>query len=182
MLSGIALSQCTELGLNKKLVWADECLDVLQQEMRKRVFWVSYNLDRISAVSLGRPVGIADDDIDVDFPSDINDEYITAEQFLSKPRAHHLEPSTIMSAAIHHLRLRRIWGDITTNFYASKLEQTPRTPDYQIAEDIHAQLRTWFAECPQLVASVGEQGLPLGTLEWFTLAYDHTVLLLNATS
>lgn len=178
-LSGIALRQCTELGLNKKLVWADECLDVLQQEMRKRVFWVSYNLDRISAVSLGRPVGIADDDVDVDFPSDINDEYITTDQFLAEPRSHHLEPSTIMSAAIHHLRLRRIWGDITTNFYASKLEQTPRTPDYQVAEDIHAQLRTWFGECPQPVARVGEQGLPFGTREWFTLAYDHTVLLLN---
>ncbi|ETN41298.1 uncharacterized protein HMPREF1541_03233 [Cyphellophora europaea CBS 101466] len=178
-LSGIALRQCTELGLNKKLVWADECLDLLQQEMRKRVFWVSYNLDRISAVSLGRPVGIADDDIDVEFPSDINDEHVTADQLLAEPRTHHRDPSTTMSAAVHHLRLRRIWGDITTNFYASKLEQTPRTPDYQIADDIHTQLMKWYAECPQPFARTPEQGLPFGTPEWFTLAYDHTVLLLN---
>jgi hypothetical protein len=178
-LSGIALRQCTEQGLNKKLVWAAQHLDLLQQETRKRVFWVSYNLDRISAVSLGRPVGIADEDIDVDFPADIDDESITRDRFLSTPRTHHLTTSTTMSAAIHHLRLRRIWGEITTNFYQSKLERTPRTPDLQIADEIHASLEQWFAECPRIINRTDEGGLPFGTMEWFTLAYDHTVLLLN---
>jgi hypothetical protein len=178
-LSGIALRYCTELGLNRNLSWAVERLDLLQQELRKRAFWVSYNLDRMSAVSLGRPVGIPDNDIDIGFPADCNDEDITPSGFLSEPRTHHLQASTTMSAAVHHLRLRRIWGDITTHFYAAKVQQTPRSPDNQIADNIYENLKTWFEECPKPILRPEEQGLPFGTREWFTLAYDHTILLLH---
>lgn len=34
--------------------------------MRRRVFWVAYNLDRAAAFTLGRPLGIFDGDIDVE--------------------------------------------------------------------------------------------------------------------
>lgn len=34
--------------------------------MQRRVFWVAYNLDRIAAISTGRPFGIAEEDIDVE--------------------------------------------------------------------------------------------------------------------
>ena len=40
--------------------------DHVKDELRKRVFWCSYNLDRAVAITLGRPVGIADHDIDVE--------------------------------------------------------------------------------------------------------------------
>ena len=35
-------------------------------EMRKRVFYSLYNLDRLVAASLSKPLAIADDDIDVE--------------------------------------------------------------------------------------------------------------------
>lgn len=38
--------------------------------MRRRVFWCSYNLDRAVAITLGRPVGINDSDIDVEVSFD----------------------------------------------------------------------------------------------------------------
>ena len=35
-------------------------------EFRNRIWWTIYNLDRSSAGGLGRPLGIADSDIDAD--------------------------------------------------------------------------------------------------------------------
>jgi hypothetical protein len=65
-LSGLALRQCIELGLHRKILWSKVESDTLKTQMRRRVFWCSYNLDRAAALTLGRPVGIADCDIDVD--------------------------------------------------------------------------------------------------------------------
>lgn len=65
-LSGLALRQCIELGFHRKIPWSKVESDALKAQMRVRVFWCSYNLDRAAAVTLGRPVGIADCDIDVD--------------------------------------------------------------------------------------------------------------------
>lgn len=66
MLSGLALRQCLELGLHRKIRWSRMQTDHVKDELRKRVFWCSYNLDRAVAITLGRPVGIADHDIDVE--------------------------------------------------------------------------------------------------------------------
>jgi hypothetical protein len=66
-LSGLALRQCIELGFYRKIPWSNKVeSDLLKSQTRVRVFWCSYNLDRAAAVTLGRPVGIADCDIDVD--------------------------------------------------------------------------------------------------------------------
>ena len=43
--------------------------DALKTEMRRRVFWCAYNLDRAAAMTLGRPLGIMDHDIDVQVSS-----------------------------------------------------------------------------------------------------------------
>ena len=66
MLSGLALRQCLELGLHRRIRWSKVEPNHIKAELRKRVFWSAYNLDRAVAVTLGRPVGIADHDIDVE--------------------------------------------------------------------------------------------------------------------
>jgi hypothetical protein len=40
--------------------------------MKKRVFWTVYTMDRMIALQLGRPSGIADKDIDIEFPLNID--------------------------------------------------------------------------------------------------------------
>ena len=68
MLSGLALRHCVELGLHRSITWAEGSADInpLTLEMRKRVFWVSYNIDRAAAMTLGRPISLQDSDINVD--------------------------------------------------------------------------------------------------------------------
>lgn len=65
-LSGLAIRQCIELGLHRKIPWTTVESNVVKTQIRRRVFWCSYNLDRAVAVTLGRPTGIADHDIDVE--------------------------------------------------------------------------------------------------------------------
>lgn len=65
-LSGLALRQCIELGYHRisRRFYPKE--NPLRLELQKRVFWCSYSMDRAAAVTLGRPFGVADEDIDVE--------------------------------------------------------------------------------------------------------------------
>lgn len=63
----MALRQCIELGYHRsprKL--AATSLNPIQLELRKRVFWCAYDLDRSAAITFGRPFGIPDNEIDVE--------------------------------------------------------------------------------------------------------------------
>lgn len=62
----MALRHSIELGLHRKIPWSKVESNLLKSQMRKRVFWCSYNLDRAVSITLGRPVGINDSDIDVE--------------------------------------------------------------------------------------------------------------------
>lgn len=63
---GLAMRQCIDLGLHRKPRKSKSFLDC---EMRKRVFWTSYCLDRQLSISMGKPFAISDRDIDVEVSS-----------------------------------------------------------------------------------------------------------------
>lgn len=71
---GTTLRLATSLGLHK----ARPASSLVEEEMTKRAFWSLYNLDRLIAVTLGRPLGIADDDITVGLPREFNDDWTEA--------------------------------------------------------------------------------------------------------
>jgi hypothetical protein len=45
---------------------------LLHSQLRKRIFWTAYTLDRMMAMSLGRPTGISDRDIDIGLPFNVD--------------------------------------------------------------------------------------------------------------
>lgn len=55
-----------ELGYHRSSTNFRRDIDVLTAELSKRCFWVAYDLDRVAAFILGRPVGISDDSIDAE--------------------------------------------------------------------------------------------------------------------
>lgn len=61
---GLALRQCIELGYHRR----ENSLgsDLLQVELRKRAFWCVQGMDCISALRLGRPLGIQIHEIDTE--------------------------------------------------------------------------------------------------------------------
>lgn len=69
---GLAMRTAIDLGLHRK---ANEInLDPITAQMRRRLFWTVYYLERVVSVSLGRPFSIADRHIDLPLPVDIDDD------------------------------------------------------------------------------------------------------------
>lgn len=62
----MAIRHCIELGYHRSAETYRKHADALTREMSKRCFWVAYDIDRVAAFVLGRPVGIPDDAIDVE--------------------------------------------------------------------------------------------------------------------
>lgn len=65
-LSGLALRQCIELGYHRRSNQTRSLPNVLQLEMRKRVFWCAQGIDCSYALRLGRPLGIQPFEIDAE--------------------------------------------------------------------------------------------------------------------
>lgn len=73
---GTAMRLATSQGLHKARRSATS--NIVEDEMSKRAFWSLYNLDRLIAVTLGRPLGLADEDITVELPREFNDDWTEA--------------------------------------------------------------------------------------------------------
>jgi hypothetical protein len=155
-------------------------MDPLSTEMSKRCFWVAYDIDRVAAFILGRPVGIPDDSIDVELPLDLEDEYITTEGLLKEPRTLS-EPPTYMTGAIHVIKLRQLWSKFADNLYptTTKPVMPHSTTRHVLAGHLRQELEEWHAKIPETVDIFRSHPLSVfASKAWFQLAYDHSVLLL----
>jgi hypothetical protein len=76
---GITIQLITALGLHRKRTRKASRRDggYVHSEVRKRVFWAAYTLDKYLSVMLGRPRHLHDDDIDQELPDEVNDEDMT---------------------------------------------------------------------------------------------------------
>ena len=64
-LVGLATRTCVDLGLNDELNIQHMALDAVQLDMRRRLFWCTYEVDRLLSQLLGRPPAIPDGFINV---------------------------------------------------------------------------------------------------------------------
>ena len=80
------------------------------RDLRRRLWWCTYSFDRLVSVCVGRPFGISDQIITTEFPSLLEDRYITPSGLLvTLPDA--LEP-TYKLVAHHYFRLRLLQSEI----------------------------------------------------------------------
>lgn len=109
---GLAMRTAIDLGLHRK---ANETnMDPFTAQMRRRLFWVVYYLERVVSMSLGRPFSISDRHIDLDLPLDIDDD-IQDPTLLTAPQ----DPNrtTNLTFAIYLFKLRRIDSRIQHKIY-----------------------------------------------------------------
>ncbi|KAK5163153.1 uncharacterized protein LTR77_010937 [Saxophila tyrrhenica] len=175
-LSGFALRQCIELGYHRITTWPLDSVDVLTAETRKRAFWVAYTIDRSASFSLGRPFGIGDSDISVDLPLDIDDENVTSGGLLCQPSEDNTRYPTTLSAAIHGIKMRRIWGDMQS--IVNRRDQTNSTTNAEYAQ-IRQKLQDWLNTHPGQDRQPGTSSVAFGSRKWYELSYNHTLLLMH---
>lgn len=63
---GLAVRNAVELGLHRNIQRVGaKSYSPYEMEVRKRIFWSAYMLDRTMSLTLGRPFAVADHEIDV---------------------------------------------------------------------------------------------------------------------
>lgn len=150
---GIALRSALRIGLHRHL--QHEKLNVIEQEVRKRVFYVIRQMDIYVSTLLGFPLLLNIDDIDQPFPAEIDDEFITPTGILQPPPG----TTSFFEAFNAHSELMEILSKITKYVYPMKglgqstMKDNKPTSTYLISYDrikeIEADLHSWFERLPQ---------------------------------
>lgn len=119
---GLAIRTCIDLGLHREAYYSN--LAPYEGQLRRRLFWTVYFLERVIAVSLGRPYSIADRDIDVLMPLEIDDTVrdanLIARTLASTPTSPTFQPSgksSNITLAIQSFGLKRLESHIQETIY-----------------------------------------------------------------
>ncbi|EME48807.1 hypothetical protein DOTSEDRAFT_67755 [Dothistroma septosporum NZE10] len=111
---GLSTSLSARLGLHQSQ--KRFALGTLTAETRKKVFWTLYTVDSFSAVVLGLPKHIKDDDVFCEFPADADDEYVTERGFQPTLPGE----STKLSSALALFRLSRVLSKVLEEVFPAK--------------------------------------------------------------
>ncbi|KAK2023148.1 fungal-specific transcription factor domain-containing protein [Colletotrichum zoysiae] len=138
-----------DLGLQRDIK-TDSGISLLEQEMRTRLFWVVFSLDRTIATMMGRPIGLRDEACDLRLPQDIDDASL--QNF--GQQAQNTRPGR-MAFSIHLFRLAKLNSEF--KYVAnSVVRKTPRYA-YPAVIDIDEwqhgmilQLDEWYDGIPEV--------------------------------
>lgn len=78
------------------------------RDLRRRLWWCVYSFDRLVATCVGRPFGISDQAISTEFPSMMDDKFITKSGLLTPPDG----AATYKHVAFHYFKLRLLQSEI----------------------------------------------------------------------
>ncbi|KAL4809235.1 positive regulator of purine utilization [Aspergillus unguis] len=78
------------------------------RDFRRRLWWCCYSFDRLVSCCVGRPFGISDQSISTEFPSILEDKYITKSGIMEAPEG---APS-YKHSAFHYFKLRLLQSEI----------------------------------------------------------------------
>ena len=78
------------------------------RDFRRRLWWCCYSFDRLVSCCVGRPFGISDQAISTEFPSILEDKYITKSGIIKAPEG---APS-YKHSAFHYFKLRVLQSEI----------------------------------------------------------------------
>lgn len=163
-LSGMAMRFATEMGLYTEPN-PTETIDPITLDLRRRMFWTCYCIDRLLSTTMGRPTCIAESHISVNPPSVVGDRYVTVNGILDGPSCQ------LKVAQVEQIRICRLQGEIHSRLYGSTSpENTPQDDLSSWSWHMYDQLRVWR----------NEFGLatPLITNEWAELQFHIAVVLL----
>ncbi|KAJ5081952.1 hypothetical protein NUU61_010216 [Penicillium alfredii] len=156
---GATMRLATSLGLHK----ARSSSNLAEEEMAKRAFWSLYNLDRLIASTLGRPLGIADEDISVDLPRELNDDGLEA------------PGSSAMTIPLQVVRLRRIFSRIYRYLYSSLPRPTPQEAAAMLSH-FRREVDDWRMAAPVYPSAL------LYSTSYYDYLYYTTLLLMYRPS
>ncbi|KAH7083175.1 fungal-specific transcription factor domain-containing protein [Paraphoma chrysanthemicola] len=112
------------------------------RDLRRRLWWCVYSLDRLVSTCVGRPFGITDQIVTTEFPSLLDDRFITKEGFLDPPL--HQDKPTYKIVAHHYFRLRLLQSEILQVLQHRQAQQARASGANQGNEFMHTKLPSPF--------------------------------------
>ncbi|EGX95866.1 C6 transcription factor FacB [Cordyceps militaris CM01] len=113
----------------------------LTLETRKKVFWTLYTVDCFSAATLGLPKLLREANLQVEYPSDTDDEYVTEKGFQPTLPGEH----TRLSSALALFRATRILAKVLERNYPSA---TTYDLSLQQMDALDTELESWYDALP----------------------------------
>ena len=151
MVSGLAMRSAIELGLHRD-VTSDK---LFQTEMRKRVFWAAYVLDRNISITLGRPLSIQEKHINLALPLNLSDNDLISEDVsLGSGQLRTPAPSDL-STFIHILKLRQLSSRIQSTFYPTTTVGIDADSVSSQRDRVRAELEKWIVSAHDTFISNG---------------------------
>jgi hypothetical protein len=118
---GLSMRTCVDLGLHREAHYKN--VTPYEGQLRRRLFWSVYFLERVIATSLGRPYSLADRDIDALLPLEIDDTVhdnglIARTMAISSSTTFQAaRPSSNLTLGIQCIRLMRLESYIQSTIY-----------------------------------------------------------------
>jgi hypothetical protein len=112
------------------------------RDLRRRLWWCVYSLDRLVSTCVGRPFGITDQVITTNFPTLLDDTFITTKGFI-KPASEASAP-TYKLVSHHYFRLRLLQSEILQVLQYRQAQQTRSMRTDRGNEHMHTTLPSPF--------------------------------------
>lgn len=143
---GIALRACCRLGLHRNI---KNEFDTIEQEERKRIFWLIRKMDAYVGALLGLPQMLSAEDVDQQLPLEVDDEFITAGGILPVPSTHF----PLIRATNAHARLVSVLQKVVKYIYPIKSFAGANAGElYSISHsrirEIEKDLQVWMDNLP----------------------------------
>ncbi|KAJ5945915.1 hypothetical protein N7454_002754 [Penicillium verhagenii] len=149
----------------------------LQLQIRRRVFWSAYAIDRLISWIYHVPCSLMDENIHIELFANMNDNEIEQWQPRTRLQADvvSIPRQTQVSSALHLIRVRRIQSRILAIMMRSDYD-TIFAPNYEWRLHMLKELDQWRN---QLQPHSDPESRGYTSQGWVGMAYNYTVLLLH---
>lgn len=152
---GIALRAAIRMGLHRSF---NINFSPIEAELRKRLFWVIRRMDTYVGAMLGLPHFLEDEDVDQDYPTAVDDEYITDSEIRPMPEG----KISVMAASNAHAKIVQILSKICKHVYPTKGTRTggkysvTYSVSYSKIREIEQNMQQWLDDLPMALKPGGE--------------------------
>ncbi|KAI1450248.1 hypothetical protein F5Y02DRAFT_107745 [Annulohypoxylon stygium] len=136
-------AQADETGDKREAYLRERGRREFTRDLRRRLWWCTYSFDRLVSTCVGRPFGVSDQVITTEFPSMLDDRYITHAGFIGRPAEG--EP-TYKIVAKHYFRLRLLQSEILQVLQYQQTQMARFNGQNNRNEYMHTQLPSPFLQ------------------------------------
>ncbi|KAG0259367.1 hypothetical protein BG011_002675 [Mortierella polycephala] len=148
---GMAIRMAQDLGMHRNSArWH---LPPLETEIRKRLWWACYIMDRWVSACMGRPLAIDDIDCDVDYPSAVEQDWTSPDGNSASPNEENSEKlkeesSFALRYFVETIKLAQILGQILERVYSATTRNHGPSQVSSTVVELDTILTKWLLALP----------------------------------